>query len=103
MKSNFICGTLEGFYGRPWRLDQRLQLFEWMKEWDGMNTYMYAPKDDLYHRSKWRELYPEKELSVLKNLIQCVIRKNWILFMPLHRVWILCIPMKMIGISLLRK
>ena len=52
MKSNFICGTLEGFYGRPWRLDQRLQLFEWMKEWDGMNTYMYAPKDDLYHRSK---------------------------------------------------
>lgn len=76
MKSNFICGTLEGFYGRPWRLDQRLQLFEWMKEWDGMNTYMYAPKDDLYHRSKWRELYPDKELSVLKNLIQSCHKKE---------------------------
>ena len=76
MKSNFICGTLEGFYGRPWRLDQRLQLFEWMHEWDGMNTYMYAPKDDLYHRSKWRELYPDKELSVLKNLIQSSYKKD---------------------------
>ena len=76
MKSNFICGTLEGFYGRPWRLDQRLQLFEWMHEWDGMNTYMYAPKDDLYHRSKWRELYPDKELSVLKNLIQSCHKKE---------------------------
>jgi protein O-GlcNAcase/histone acetyltransferase len=76
MKSNFICGTLEGFYGRPWQLDQRLQLFQWMHEWEGMNTYMYAPKDDLYHRSKWRELYPDEELSVLKNLIQSCHKKE---------------------------
>ncbi|MDP7566105.1 MAG: protein O-GlcNAcase [Candidatus Marinimicrobia bacterium] len=69
-KSEFICGTLEGFYGRPWTTVQRLQLFKWMHDWDGMNTYMYAPKDDLYHRSKWRDLYPEEELLDLKNLIQ---------------------------------
>ncbi|MCH7764792.1 MAG: beta-N-acetylglucosaminidase domain-containing protein [Candidatus Marinimicrobia bacterium] len=47
--SDFICGTLEGFYGRPWETTERRQLFQWMHEWDGMNTYMYAPKDDLYH------------------------------------------------------
>jgi len=66
----FICGALEGFYGRPWRQDQRLQLFQWLKDWDGMNTYMYAPKDDLYHRSQWRDLYPNNNLNELKELIQ---------------------------------
>ena len=76
MKSEFICGTLEGFYGRPWRTDQRHQLFRWMQGWDGMNPYMYAPKDDLYHRSKWRELYPETQLSDLENLIQTCHQKN---------------------------
>ncbi len=76
LKPEFICGTLEGFYGRPWRIDQRHQLFQWMEEWDGMNTYMYAPKDDLYHRSKWRELYPETELSDLENLTQACHQKN---------------------------
>lgn len=76
LESEFICGTLEGFYGRPWRMDQRYQLFQWMEEWDGMNTYMYAPKDDLYHRSKWRELYPETELSDLENLTQACQQKN---------------------------
>ena len=40
----FISGALEGFYGRPWRQDQRLQLFQWLEDWEGMNTYMYAPK-----------------------------------------------------------
>ena len=76
MKSNFICGTLEGFYGRPWRLDQRLQLVQWMHEWDGMNTYMYAPKDDLYHRSKWRELYPENNINELKELVETCHKKE---------------------------
>ena len=74
--NNFICGTLEGFYGRPWQTDQRLQLFQWMKEWDGMNTYMYAPKDDLFHRSKWRELYPDLLFSELRDLIKSCNSSN---------------------------
>jgi len=76
MKSEFICGTLEGFYGRPWRTDQRHQLFQWMQDWDGMNTFMYAPKDDLFQRKKWRENYPESELGELKELIQACHQKN---------------------------
>ena len=35
-----------------------------------MNTFIYAPKDDIYHRAKWRELYPENELAQLKNLFE---------------------------------
>lgn len=69
-KDTFICGALEGFYGRPWRDNQRQQLFQWLKEWDGMNTYMYAPKDDLYHRSHWRTLYPNENVKELTALIE---------------------------------
>ncbi|HYT59884.1 MAG TPA: protein O-GlcNAcase [Haliangiales bacterium] len=65
----FICGVVEGFYGRPWSATQRRQLFAWMKPW-GMNTYLYAPKDDLKHRLFWREPYPAKEAEELKGLIR---------------------------------
>ncbi len=26
-----------------------------------MNTYIYAPKDDLKHRAEWRDLYSTEE------------------------------------------
>jgi len=68
-KTNFICGTLEGFYGRPWKSSDRYRLFQWMENWGGMNTYMYAPKDDLYHRSQWRKLYPG---SLQRELKECI-------------------------------
>jgi protein O-GlcNAcase/histone acetyltransferase len=64
----FICGVIEGFYGRPWTVPQRRRLFGWLQQW-GMNTYMYAPKDDIKHRALWRELYDEAEAAELKSLI----------------------------------
>ncbi len=35
----------------------------------GLNTYMYAPKDDAKHRSRWRELYTNEESNELNHLI----------------------------------
>lgn len=35
-----------------------------------MNTYLYAPKDDPYHRERWREPYPKNEWRALLNLIR---------------------------------
>ncbi|KAJ8377313.1 hypothetical protein AAFF_G00261620 [Aldrovandia affinis] len=59
--SEFLCGVVEGFYGRPWSIEQRKVLFQWMRRW-GLNTYLYGPKDDLKHRLLWREVYsPEEE------------------------------------------
>ncbi|MBQ7957035.1 MAG: beta-N-acetylglucosaminidase domain-containing protein [Clostridia bacterium] len=60
-------GYIEGFYGDTWEQSKRLSVMSLMAKY-GMNTFYYAPKDDDYHREKWRELYPEKELSDLKNL-----------------------------------
>ena len=60
-------GYIEGFYGNPWSHKNRKMMLELMSFY-GMNTYYYAPKDDPYHRDKWDELYPEKELAQLSEL-----------------------------------
>ncbi len=62
-------GYIEGFYGNTWENKKRISVMKLMASY-GMNTFYYAPKDDLYHREKWRELYPEKELAELKMLFQ---------------------------------
>lgn len=64
-----IVGVIEGFYGRPWTPAQRGRLFGRMARW-GLNTYLYAPKDDLWHRQQWREPYPAAEAGALRLLIQ---------------------------------
>jgi hyaluronoglucosaminidase len=35
-----------------------------------MNTYLYAPKDDPYHRERWREPYPKEAWKGLLDLIR---------------------------------
>ncbi len=36
----------------------------------GMNTYLYAPKDDPYHRERWKEPYPENEWKDILSLLE---------------------------------
>ena len=60
-------GYIEGFYGSTWENEKRVSVMKLMARY-GMNSFFYGPKDDIYHREKWRDLYPEKELSELKAL-----------------------------------
>ena len=62
-------GYIEGFYGNTWERTKRLSVMKLMASY-GMNTFFYAPKDDIYHREKWREVYPENELAELKELFE---------------------------------
>ncbi len=64
----FFAGVIEGFYGAPWSQTERFQLFDRMRDW-GLNTYVYAPKDDLKHRTLWRETYSAAEAENLGALI----------------------------------
>ena len=48
---DFLAGVIEGFYGAPWTRAERFALFDWMVAWK-LNTYLYAPKDDLKHRAR---------------------------------------------------
>jgi hyaluronoglucosaminidase len=63
-----IRGVVEGFYGKPWAHEDRLWLLERMGRW-GMNTYVYAPKDDPLHLARWREPYPDTQLAEFRALI----------------------------------
>ena len=65
----FLSGAIEGFYGQPWTHAERVALFDWLAAW-GLNTYVYAPKDDLKHRALWREPYTDEESAALRRLIE---------------------------------
>uniref|UniRef100_A0A671PIB3 Protein O-GlcNAcase n=1 Tax=Sinocyclocheilus anshuiensis TaxID=1608454 RepID=A0A671PIB3_9TELE len=67
-RRKFITGVVEGFYGRPWTMEQRKELFRRQQKW-GLNTYLYAPKDDYKHRMFWREMYSVEEAEQLTTLI----------------------------------
>lgn len=62
------AGVIEGFYGTPWSHRDRLDLLRFMGQ-AGLNTYVYAPKDDPYHRERWREPYPRAEAARLHELV----------------------------------
>ena len=70
-----VRGIVEGFYGTPWTQKDRLSTLEFMHE-HNLNLYIYAPKDDPYHREKWREPYPAKEMQRLQELIQTARQNN---------------------------
>lgn len=63
-------GVVEGFYGEPWSHEVRLSLLDFMGR-HKMNTYVYGPKDDPYHRTpSWREPYPEDKARQIAQLAQ---------------------------------
>lgn len=53
-------GLVEGYYGNPYSDADRNSLFKMFGELK-MNVYIYGPKDDVYHKNKWREPYPEAD------------------------------------------
>jgi hypothetical protein len=63
-----ISGVIEGFYGRPWTEAQRIEMMDWIAA-AGMNLYVYAPKDDVKLRARWREPYTSEELAALARLV----------------------------------
>lgn len=61
-------GIVEGFFGPPWSMSHRAAIFEFGQR-RRMNTYLYAPKDDPYHREHWEKPYPEQQWQDLLQLI----------------------------------
>jgi hyaluronoglucosaminidase len=61
-------GAIEGFYGSPWTLAERLDQLAFYGRFK-LNTYIYAPKDDPFHRDRWREPYPADQAAGLATLV----------------------------------
>lgn len=64
-----VRGIIEGFYGTPWSFEDRLDAVRYIAA-HRMNAFMYAPKDDAYHRELWREPYPEDIFARIAQLKQ---------------------------------
>lgn len=73
-----LRGVVEGFYGTPWTFEDRADIIDFCRQ-NNLNSYVYAPKDDPYHRNKWREPYPADKLAELKQLV-AVARENNVRF-----------------------
>ena len=72
-------GVVEGFYGNPRSHETRLSILDFMGR-HKMNSYVYGPKDDPYHRTpNWRKPYPPEEGRKIKELAERA-RKNHIDF-----------------------
>ena len=71
-------GTVEGFYGTPWSHEARKSQLEFYGR-NKMNVYIYGPKDDPWHRDKWREPYPEVEANRIAELVN-VAKANGVNF-----------------------
>ena len=73
-----LRGVVEGFYGRPWGTDGRLDLMEFMGEYK-MNCFIYGPKDDPYHHYRWKEAYPAEFVADFHRLLDAA-KKNHVKF-----------------------
>ena len=62
-----LRGIVEGFYGAPWSASARRDVLSFVAPL-GMNAYVYAPKDDPFHRQRWRDAYPAAEQAELADL-----------------------------------
>lgn len=76
-------GVVEGFYGTPWSHETRLRQFDFYAR-NKMNVYIYGPKDDPYHRSHWREDYPETEAARISELARYAAGKGVKFYWAIH-------------------
>lgn len=64
-----IRGFIEGYYGIPWSNEDRMSLMKFGGDFK-MTSYIFAPKDDPYHKNKWREPYPAEEIAKIKEMVK---------------------------------
>ena len=76
-------GVVEGFYGRPWGTEGRKGMITFLGE-NGLDLYVYGPKDDPYHTERWAEPYPEKEREDFKTLLAAAKRSNVKFYWAIH-------------------
>ncbi|MFC1409785.1 beta-N-acetylglucosaminidase domain-containing protein [Streptacidiphilus sp. N1-12] len=62
-----VRGTEEGFYGTPWTPAQTLDEIGFLGR-TKQNFFLYAPGDDPYRSSRWRDTYPAAQQAQLRAL-----------------------------------
>jgi hypothetical protein len=65
---NRYFGIVEGFYYTPYDLKQRLDLIKFLSSIK-LDTYVYGPKQDIFHRKKWFADYPRSKMKEFRELL----------------------------------
>lgn len=60
-------GVIEGYFGRPWRHEDRKRVLTQLREL-GYSWFYHAPKADPFLRRRWREPHPPAALAQLTDL-----------------------------------
>ncbi len=81
--SSYYRGFIEGYYGIPWTSEERKELMRFGSKFKS-NIYIYAPKDDAYHSSSWRQLYSQNDLEILKEQIDVGLQTKTQLAWAIH-------------------
>lgn len=67
MQQSWGYGVIEGFFGKPWTWQARLDYANFLKK-NEYQFYIYAPKADPYLRIRWQDFWPETTYAELKQL-----------------------------------
>ena len=62
-------GVIQGLYGVPYNNFEIKDIIEFISYYKG-NTFFYGPRHDSYFRTAWRDLLPQDELTMLKDLVE---------------------------------
>jgi len=66
--SAYLSGVVEGFYGPRWSAGTTVHMIKFLAR-QGMNTFVYAPKNDPYQRADWATPYPKSQLGYLERVV----------------------------------
>ena len=83
-------GLVEGYYGNPYSEADRMGLFKMFGR-QKMNVYIYGPKDDVYHKDRWRENYPAAQAAKIKEYVDAAKAKELLIKIYSHADRDLCI------------
>ena len=72
---NATFGYIEVYYGKLLNWEDRYKIIKKM-HLHNMNNYLYAPKEDIYHRISWRKKYPRKWLEDFKKFCKFAKKKQ---------------------------
>ncbi|HOC93676.1 MAG TPA: beta-N-acetylglucosaminidase domain-containing protein [bacterium] len=67
-------GVLEGGYS-VWSHEKRLAIIEWTGKMK-MNSFIYAPKEGMYFRRRWRAPHPDEEMEWFKQYVEASARNH---------------------------
>jgi hyaluronoglucosaminidase len=73
-----LYGYIEGYYGAMLSWEERIQVINALHA-GSQNTYLYAPKEDPYHRSQWKDPYPRQWMESFSTLAGYAAQKKVLL------------------------